>query len=137
MRLPLEWAGRVEPAPGHVYLVRQEQPTLYKGLIFLTENIRQGKKSQLAKVVRVGMGVDPRFLDETVLVAAGVGRRLVFGDRDDVCYDVCRPEELIAIFSEDADVDKTDQRTAAGRYRHQQPELDGKNETGTIKRPVP
>lgn len=80
--LPLSLRDFVFPLPGQVIIRREDTPkTSPSGLLILPERMSKGVKSGIAVILRVGEGC-PSYVNEgdRVLVAAGVGRHIPFGD---------------------------------------------------------
>jgi hypothetical protein len=137
MTFPLEWAERLVPRPGHIFIERDEPVSLFRGTIFIPDRVVQGTKSQVATVVAAGMGVCQSLVGARVLTAAGVGRLMVFGERRERTLWACRPEELLVRFHEEFDeITKKDQRLASGRYPIPPIEKPTSREEGRVLRPV-
>lgn len=100
--LPSEWADCLIPPAGLVYIERDEQPETY-GHIIIPESTRLKQKSNKATVRAVGAGTFHVKPGDRVMVAAGVGTRLQFGERAEVTYYICREQELICLFLDDDD----------------------------------
>lgn len=95
MALPLEWSDRLQPPAGKVVVERDERPLDYKGLIFIPESVRRSRKSSAATVIASACG--ELVAGDRVMVNAGVGRRMIFGPREDRVLYICWPHELLAV----------------------------------------
>lgn len=99
MSLPLEWADRLQPPAGKVVVERDERPIDYHGLIVIPESVRLKTKSSAATVVA---SEHPALsVGDRVMVNAGVGRRMIFGQRQERVLYICWPYELLAVIHVD------------------------------------
>jgi len=96
MSLPREWKDRARALPGRLLIQRTSQG--HGGLIIIPGSVRRHQKSPEATIVHVGAGLPSDFIKgATVLLAGGVGRKIVFGDEfeDDDCLFTCSPDEIL------------------------------------------
>ncbi len=140
MPLPVDDVERMRPRPGQVFVERDEQPERYGTFVIMPESYRTKVKSSIATVIAVGLGVALLRPEDRVLVSAGVGRRMAFGDHDERLLYVCEPEQLIALVFEDGDEARVEElgEASEGRFRFVSQRalhaLEGKADEGEEKR---
>lgn len=102
MPLPLEDFDRLHPARGDIFVERDEQPERYADRIWVPESYRTKVQSTAATVRAVGAGVPLLVPGDRVLIAAGVARRIEFGERNERTLFVCYYAEVYGLLLDDA-----------------------------------
>lgn len=119
MSLPLSDFGRFQPRPGCIYVERDVQPEkTASGLLFLTDAYRNARKSPVATVVAVGCSVRGLEPGMRIVIHAGVGTKVEFGDHEERVIYVCDPSQVIAVLADNARGVEDGGESEQGRFRY-------------------
>ncbi len=110
MALPLEARAHVVPRYGKVF-IRRLDPRVGSAVgIIIPDAVRESYRPSNAEIMAVGEGVEGWERKDRVLLAAGVGKRMVFGERAEETWESVGPEMFMAKIL-DADVGKPHEKT--------------------------